>query len=141
MMAVVLDSSVVIKWYVQENDSDAAQALFDEDLEIHAPDLLLAECANTLWKKVRRNQLAGNDARAVLDAVQALPIRLHASTDLLEAVWQVAVERDRTIYDSLYAALAMAMDCPFVTADSKLANTLSAASISIDIRHLSHWNA
>jgi predicted nucleic acid-binding protein len=140
MMTVVLDSSVVIKWYVDENDSDAAQELFDEDLEIHAPDLLPAECANILWKKVRRHQLAVNDARAILDAVQTLPIQLHPSNDLIDAAWQIAVERDRTIYDSLYAALAIAIECPFVTADSKLANTLAAASLPIDIRHLRHWS-
>lgn len=141
MMTVVLDSSVVIKWYVEENDSDAAQELFDEDLEIHAPDLLPAECANTLWKKVRRNQLSGSEARTILDAIRTLPIRRHVSSELLEAAWQVALDRDRTIYDSLYAALAMAIDCPLVTADSKLANALSAASLPLDIRHLRHWKA
>jgi predicted nucleic acid-binding protein len=141
MMTVVLDSAVVIKWYVEENDSDSARDLFDGDLEIHAPDLLPAECANTLWKKVRRTQLAVKDARSILRAVQTLPIRLHASSELLEAAWHFAVERDRTIHDSLYAALAMAIDCPFVTADAKLANALSVASLPIDIRHLRHWNA
>ena len=36
----------------------------------------------------------------------------------------LAIETDRTAYDSLYLALAMLTQCQLVTADSKLLNAL-----------------
>ena len=45
-----IDASVAIKWVVQEVGTQEALALRSNALL--APDLLILECANTLWKKV-----------------------------------------------------------------------------------------
>jgi len=42
-------SSVAIKWFVDEPDSAKAAGLLRHPLS--APDLLAPECANILWKK------------------------------------------------------------------------------------------
>ena len=52
MSRLVVDSSVVIKWFVPEVHSDDALRYLDPDLERDAPELLLAEASNILWKKV-----------------------------------------------------------------------------------------
>jgi predicted nucleic acid-binding protein len=49
----VIDASVAIKWLVDEPGTAAALSLRRHRLL--APDLLIAECANVLWKKVRRD--------------------------------------------------------------------------------------
>ena len=53
---LVVDASVVIKWFYEEDDS--AEALqIRERYQFVAPDLLVAECANIVWKKVQRGEL------------------------------------------------------------------------------------
>jgi predicted nucleic acid-binding protein len=46
----VIDASVAVKWVLAEPDSVQALALRQHDLA--APELLVAECANVLWKHV-----------------------------------------------------------------------------------------
>jgi len=55
----VLDASVGIKLFVEEEFSDKVQRLFsklaeDPQAEFHVPDLLYIECANILLKYTRR---------------------------------------------------------------------------------------
>lgn len=45
-MALVPDASVALKWFLEEDASDRAQALLDEPLV--APDFLRLECSNVL---------------------------------------------------------------------------------------------
>jgi predicted nucleic acid-binding protein len=52
--AFVIDASVAIKWVVRETGTQEALSLRQHRLV--APDLLVAECANILWKKVRRKE-------------------------------------------------------------------------------------
>jgi predicted nucleic acid-binding protein len=54
----VVDASVVIKWFVPEVHSDAARRLLERSHQYVAPDLLYAETANAIWKKVRRGELS-----------------------------------------------------------------------------------
>lgn len=42
-MSVVVDASVVIKWFVPEAGSDAASRLLASEDRLEAPDLLFAE--------------------------------------------------------------------------------------------------
>ena len=49
MSGLVIDASVAIKWVIEEAGTKEALALRRQALA--APDLLVAECANILWKK------------------------------------------------------------------------------------------
>ena len=51
-----MDASVAIKWYVPEVHSEIAACLLDGTHELIAPDLLLPEFGNIVWKKVQRGQ-------------------------------------------------------------------------------------
>jgi predicted nucleic acid-binding protein len=53
MTRLVIDASIAIKWVVQEEGTEDALALRTR-AELIAPDLIIAECANILWKKVKR---------------------------------------------------------------------------------------
>ena len=46
-MTVVVDASVALKWVIEEDGSEAAQALVVRH-PLAAPDLLMIECANVL---------------------------------------------------------------------------------------------
>ena len=57
MSAFVVDASVVVKWFVPEIHSQAARRLLILSHAYFAPDLLFAETANAIWKKIRRGEL------------------------------------------------------------------------------------
>ncbi|UKJ74067.1 type II toxin-antitoxin system VapC family toxin [Azospirillum brasilense] len=59
--AVILDASVAVKWLVPEADSAAAEAVA-EGRNIFAPELLLVECANILWRRVQKGEFPRYDA-------------------------------------------------------------------------------
>ncbi len=61
MTALVIDASVAIKWVIDEPGTAHALALRRHRLS--APDLLVAECAIILWKKVRRGELSDQEAK------------------------------------------------------------------------------
>ena len=56
MTTWIVDASVAIKWVVDEPGTEHALLLRRDSLA--APDLLVPECANILWKKVRRKELS-----------------------------------------------------------------------------------
>jgi len=122
----VVDASVVIKWFVPEVHSDAARRLLAYRHDYVAPDLLFAETANTIWKKVRRGELSpGNGERLVRDvdrvAVETVPCRALAA----EAC-ALAIAVGHTVYDAMYLALAVRLDTRMITADESLARALAA---------------
>ncbi len=69
MTALVVDASVAIKWVVQEAGTPEALAL--RKATLLAPDLLVLECANILWKKHKLGQLTVGEASAIAQLLDA----------------------------------------------------------------------
>jgi predicted nucleic acid-binding protein len=136
MSTYVVDASVAVKWFVPEVHSGPASKLLDEANELHAPDLLLPEFGNTLWKKFRREELNETEVNSVVQALSVVPLAIHPSLMLLEAAVAIALHTSRTVYDSFYLALAVLLKCPFVTADDHLLNALRGSSLSDHVRHV-----
>jgi hypothetical protein len=53
----VIDASIAVKWVVEEDGTPEALAL-RQTAKLMAPELLVAECANIFWKKVRRKHFS-----------------------------------------------------------------------------------
>ena len=120
MSRFVVDASVAIKWYLPEQHSADAERLLNNGFQLLAPDLLVPEVGNVLWKRVLRSEITIQKAQIVLRALAALPIDLQPATALAENAMIVACGLKRSLYDSLYLALALMADCKLVTADKKL---------------------
>ena len=120
MIRAVVDASVVIKWVVEEEGSDAALTLLDET-ELLAPDLLMAECANILWKKVARRELNREEAGLAAELLQRAAIELVPTRAVMADALRHAIDLGHPAYDCIYIALALERGCPFVTADERLA--------------------
>jgi predicted nucleic acid-binding protein len=123
---VVIDASVAVKWVVEEDGTPEALALRHRSRLI-APELLAAECANILWKKVLREELVRDEALFAARLLQAADIEFLPVRHLLEAAVRLAVELDHPAYDCLYLALADELDCGFVTADERFVRKLDHA--------------
>jgi predicted nucleic acid-binding protein len=128
MKPLVVDTSVIVKWFLPEEDSEQALLLRDNYLEgslgLIAPDLMLSEFANVLWK--RRAVIDKDTSLLMLQDLLALGIDIVPSDGLLALAYSLAWQYDRTVYDSLYLALAKSRSCGMITADERLYNSVGA---------------
>ncbi|HTG20377.1 MAG TPA: type II toxin-antitoxin system VapC family toxin [Reyranella sp.] len=115
MNTLVIDASIAIKWVIEEEGTPQALTL-RRKARLLAPELLVAECANILWKKARRNELSREEALLAARLLQTAAIELVPTRSLLAAATRIAIELDHPAYDCLYLALAIENDCRFVTA-------------------------
>jgi predicted nucleic acid-binding protein len=132
ILRCVLDASVGIKLFVEEEFSEKVQKLFaklaeDPQTEIHVPDLFYIECANILLKYTRRYKRSQADSFADLKDLNQLALIVTSTSELIEDALELASEKDLTAYDACYAVLAQKLKLPLVTADAPLANAIDWA--------------
>jgi predicted nucleic acid-binding protein len=128
MTACVLDASVVARWFLgdpEEAHVRAARAMLSEyragRIECHAPQLILVEVANAIWKDCRFGSLALFEARTLVQDLGVLGLVMHDHQPLLGDAFDLAVAHGISAYDALYVALARKAQMPFWTQDARLA--------------------
>src|SRR4051794_29802624 len=122
MSTAIIDASVVLKWVLDEEDSDIAASL--ADWELAAPDLLMAECANVLWTKVRKKELTPEEVIERVQLLQSAPVELVPLETLVKEATRIALQLSHPVYDCIYLALAAHRDLPLVTADRGLVDAV-----------------
>jgi predicted nucleic acid-binding protein len=126
----VIDAGVAVKWFIPEEDSAIAHQLLTRYLQgldmLIAPDLLVSECGNVFWRRQRQGDIAQEEATDSLDDLLALQIPLTPATSLVQIALQLAIQHERTVYDSLYLALSEERNCPLITADERFFNAVSS---------------
>lgn len=118
----VVDASVVLKWFVSDNERDVERALrlrqdfLDGAVQLLAPELIAQETANVIRFKPRTTAAAVTRAIASLWQMEFIrPV----GTDVCELAIALAFELDATVYDTTYLALAELSQATLVTADRK----------------------
>jgi predicted nucleic acid-binding protein len=132
----VVDASVVAKWFFPEEHSSASQRLLAPRYTLLAPDLIWSEVGNIVWKRVRRGQLKADEAAQIAVDLVRMPLDIASTSGLLASALELAIATDRTVYDSLYLALAMDRKCRLVTADERFINALAPTPFARHIRHV-----
>lgn len=112
----VIDASVAIKWLVEEEGTAEALILL-ENAPLAAPDLVIAECANILWKKGQRQELSEAEAQLGARLLEQADIETLPTRHLLGSAVSLVVELDHPTYDCLSLALAIERAWRFATAD------------------------
>jgi predicted nucleic acid-binding protein len=122
-MDVVLDTSVVLKWFIHppEEDQDSAleirQGIRTGALYPIVPDLLLYELVNVLH---HQPDLTSEDVAAALDSVEEMAFDVHPfSCTLGKEATRIAASKRISTYDAYFVTLAEALECRLVTADRR----------------------
>ena len=133
MSVIVVDGSVAAKWFLPPSGEPLSaearrllSAYEDGRVRFMVPDLFWAECANILWKAVRQGRWTLRAAEDAMRLLKQQPFPTTSAPDLLEEAFSIAATFDRSVYDSLYVALAVRLKADLVTADERLANALAA---------------
>jgi len=125
-MSVVIDASVVIKWFIPEAGSDAASRLLASEDRFAAPDLLFAEIANTIWKKVQRGQLTRAESQRLVSDFERIAVDATPCRALANDAHALALITSRSVYDSMYVALALRLNTRVITADERFFHALQS---------------
>ncbi len=133
MTTFVIDASVAVKWFLppsQEQYSENAFALLKRyvaaEVRFVVPDLFWAELGIVCWKATRQGRWSQKDAQAAVSATKKRAFPTVSTFSLIEDAFAISTAFDRSVYDSLYIALALSAKSEFITADERLANAVAA---------------
>ena len=118
---VIVDASVVIKWFAEESGSDRALQLRDQHkdgtLRIVVPELLFLEVLNGLRNKGAQKTMLQKANRELWELqLQTVPL----TVSLVEKAGITALEYQLTVYDALYWCVAVLHGAPLITEDKLL---------------------
>lgn len=126
----VVDASVAVKWFLPEAYSASAGRVLASGRALLAPNLVYPEVGSVLWKRTRAGDITAEEAGAVLRALGGLGLRIYPAWPLVLSAYELAAQTGRSVYDSLYLALAVQESALMVTADERLVNALQDSPLA-----------
>ncbi len=121
MEEVILDTSVVVKWFAEEKDSKSALYLRDKhktgQIRINAPEIITLELTNALFFG------AGFRSEVLKEAI-CLFLNFHLNLipvdeSLIDKARGWMEKHNIAIYDAIFIALSETTKIPLITADKK----------------------
>ncbi len=126
MIGIVIDASIVVKWFIEEIDSDKARLLRDKfidgKIELTVPSLLYFEVLNALKYSKLFDPSELNDAGESLENYGFKVITI--KNEMRKHMIKVAVDQELSIYDASYLGLSICLGIIFCTADEKIIKKL-----------------
>jgi predicted nucleic acid-binding protein len=136
----VIDASVLVKWFLYQQEADRDRALALRDLHIsgrsiiYIPQLALLEVLNAVRFAPKAKE---EDGEMALEAVRDLHLEVKPPEyDVLRKANAIAWAYKTTIYDALYVAHAEQVGYPLITADEIMIRKLAGHSIVVPLREL-----
>lgn len=134
-MSLVIDSSMTLAWYFEDEKTDASLAILRRVVEAGAivPALWRLEVASGLQVAVRRRRITIEYRDSSLSDLRALVIAVDPQTD--RHAWAATLElSDRyrlTPYDAAYLELALRRNLPLATLDAELLAAAQGAGVTV----------
>ncbi len=136
----VVDASVLVKWFLHQQEADRDRALALRELHISGrstifiPQLALLEVLNAVRFAPKAKE---EDGEMALETLHDLHLETKPlEVDLLRKANAIAWAYKITIYDALYVALAEQVGYPLITADEVMVKKLKGHSIVVLLREL-----
>lgn len=129
MKQVVLDASVILKWYLadEEYGQKALSLLYryiSNELEILAPSLLEYEVVNGLYIAQKRGRIKEEKLLSAIEGFIHLEIKLKGLSHFYSRVVHYSKVYHRSVYDASYLAIADVEGITMITSDEGLYNTI-----------------
>lgn len=134
MSIYVVDTTVIMARILQETATVAATNLFDrlrDDDELSVPVFCRVECINVIWKQVAFRGMVASEAERLARFVDTLPLIVYTIDGLNNAALGLSIKNRLPIYDTLYIALALELQCPLITLDQKQAQAAQQANVTV----------
>ncbi len=134
-MSFVIDASLTVTWYFEDEITDTTKALLDTVAVEGAvvPPLWRLEVASAFQTGIRRKRIDAAYRDASLTDLARLPIIVDGDADA--HAWSTTLRlSDRyglTIYDACYLELARRLSLPLATLDQELRRATSALGLPL----------
>ena len=140
MADFIIDTSVVMKHFLNKEFTENADRLFDrlgDGVSRYIPSFCLVECTNVLWARVRFDSMPEREALILLEDLANLPFAITPIEDLLPRALQIGLAHQLPIYDSVYIALAEKYNYPLISADAK--QTAAAKTVGVTLKPITDF--
>jgi predicted nucleic acid-binding protein len=134
-VSLVLDASLTLSWYFEDEKLPTADALLDKvgAEGAIAPSVWRLEVANGFLSAIRRKRIDAAFRDSALQHLGSLPIEIDPEPNL--HAWTVtsklAERLNLTIYDAAYLELAQRRRLPFATLDEALRAAARACGVEL----------
>lgn len=124
--AAVVDASVIVKWFVEEEGSERALEIrnkyIEGEIKLIAPEIIIFEVLNALhYKKL----FSADEMKEISEALDAFSFELYSLVgEYAKKTIEAAYENNITIYDASYLSLAMMKETYMYAADVKIREKL-----------------
>jgi len=140
---IVVDASVVAKWYLKERWRDNAINLRNDYVEgridLAAPSIMPFEVLNAI--RYSRKDLKAEVLEGIAESLSLYGIKLYELKDeYAKKTARLSIEKNITIYDASYLALAIKLKTKLYTADEKLINKLDIEDRKY-VKHISTYQS
>jgi len=140
-MNIVLDASIAIKWFKDEDENYVDLALSIQrkkltgEVEIIVPDLFFLEVLNAFFKKPALTQ---EDISNIKESLLKMNMKIiYPDSKILEKTINIALKNNLTFYDALYIATADVNAAILYTEDKEI---LSCRKVYAFIRHIKDYS-
>ena len=125
-MKYTIDASVMARWFLVGEEFEEHALKIRNDyagglIELYAPDLIIYEVLNGIWRAVVRRLMDRDDAMKCIEVLfKLLPEICRLDEHDMGRALSIAVREKLTVYDALYVVVAMKTNSSLVTADREL---------------------
>jgi predicted nucleic acid-binding protein len=134
-LSIVIDASLTMTWYFDDESTATTDELLDRVSEIGAmvPGLWQLEVANAFQMAVRRQRIDAAYRDASLADLALMPITVDSDTNSYawSTTLRLAERFSLTIYDAAYLELAQRRSLPLATLDKELRAAAPVINIAL----------
>ncbi len=121
-MAFVVDTSVLIAWFIKDHATAYTNRLRERTRReaLHAPAVLPLEIVNAVWQLQKRRRLSAHQVDEIIAKATRLKINIHAEPVPMQSLLGVSRHHDLAAYDASFIELAQRLGLPLAAKDEVL---------------------
>lgn len=133
-MAFVVDASVTLPWFLEDERTSFTDSLLDaiNKIEYWVPSVWRLEIPNALLVAERKRRIDQAGRLEALDQAARLRIKVDPELPDMQAISAVAQRRQLSTYDAAYLELAIRLDFGIITLDQQLARAALAEGVPLE---------